>query len=105
MEEIEIDRSYRGRIGKLTDPSELGISSQIIKKKNNEKSWRYGEHPEYHKNFICISKNGTLGDIYLVDNLYIGLPSQEGYNIMNEGLSGKDAKWHRSKERPFEFEE
>src|SRR5690606_3192597 len=77
----------------------------VYKKKNKEKSFDYREYPEYHKNFISISKNGTIGDIYLVDNLYIGLPSTEGYEIMNEGLSGKDAKWHRSKVRPFEFEE
>ena len=39
---------------------------------NKLKSWKYGYHEEY--DVIIISKDGTLGDIYYVNGIYIGLP-------------------------------
>jgi hypothetical protein len=102
---MDRDTSYRARIGTKIDISELGISKEVYDKKNKEKSWGYHEHTQYNINFIVISKNGTLGDIYLVDNLYIGLPSIEGQEILNDGIEGYEAVWHRNKERPTDFEE
>lgn len=108
------DRSYRDRISEKIDPSKIGISRQIHRKRNRDKSWKYKEYPEFHINFICISKDGTLGEIFKVGDLYIGLPSSEyeGYEeilnlklekvkiplkkeIINKDISIKNAKWKR----------
>lgn len=118
-----MDKSYRDRIGKKI-PIEDIMPLDVYNKKNSENAWEYREYPELKENLICISKDGTLGDIYFVYNLYIGLPSQSikgkktvkdssgkekivyfDKPIMNDGLEGKEAKWHRDKSRPVEFEE
>lgn len=115
------DRSYRGRISEKIKPSSINITKSILDKKNKEKSWEYKEYPEFNINFICISKDGTLGEIYKVGDLYIGLPSaridgeEEILNlkrekvkrsfkkeIINFELSNADSKWKRV-EPPKEF--
>jgi hypothetical protein len=40
--------------------------------KNKTKSWKYGYDPKH--DLIIISKDGTLGEVYEIDNLTIGLP-------------------------------
>lgn len=118
-----MDKSYRDRIGKKVDIKDI-IPAKIYKNKNKEHSWEYRCYPEFNENFICISKDGTLGDIYFIYNLYVGLPSQEiqgkkttkdkegnevasyfDKEILNEGLSGKKAKWKRDETRPVEFDD
>ena len=99
---MERDRSYRGRISQRIAPVDI-MPKEVYLKKNKDKSWLYKEYPEFHINFICISKDGTLGEIYKVGNLIIGLPSVEGKEIINEDLSPDDAKWVRH-EPPIEFE-
>ena len=39
---------------------------------NKLKSWKYGYNEEF--DVIIISKDGTLGEIYYVNGIYIGLP-------------------------------
>jgi len=49
------------------------IDSKTLKKKNKYKKWEYGYNEEY--DFIVISKDGTVGDVYEIQNLKIALPS------------------------------
>ena len=48
------------------------IPKSVLTTKNRAKSWSYGYNPKY--DIIIISTNGTLGDIYEVNGLKIGLP-------------------------------
>lgn len=49
------------------------VDSKILKKKNRKKEWKYGYNSEY--DFVCISNNGTLGEIYEIQGLKIGIPA------------------------------
>lgn len=116
---MERDRSYRGRIGQKIKVETL-IPKNIYNQKNKEKSWLYKEYPEFDENFVCISKDGTLGEIWKVGEYYIGLPSstidglrikiengkkvKENFKkkIVNDGVDPDDAKWKR-KPPPKEF--
>lgn len=48
------------------------IPQSVIKTKNKNGSWKYGYDEKY--DVIIISKDGTLGEIYLIEGLLIGLP-------------------------------
>jgi hypothetical protein len=48
------------------------INNNAIVKRNINKSWKYGYDEKY--DIIIISKDGTLGEIYEIDGLIIGLP-------------------------------
>ena len=48
------------------------VPKSVHTNKNKKKSWSYGYDPKY--DIVVISKDGTLGDIYLINNLKIGLP-------------------------------
>jgi len=48
------------------------IGETAIRNKNRSKSWSYGYHKEY--DIVVISKDGTIGDIYEINGLFIGLP-------------------------------
>jgi len=50
------------------------VNPKILKKKNRFKKWEYGYNAEY--DFIVISKNGTIGEIYEIQNLKIALPAE-----------------------------
>ena len=50
----------------------LDITKSTITTKNKAKTWTYGYHEKY--DLIVISKNGTLGDVYEINGLKIGLP-------------------------------
>lgn len=112
MEKVERDRSYRDRISEKISTYKI-VPRHIYNKKNDEKSWEYKEYPEFDINFVCISKDGTLGHIYKVGDLYIGLPSSKEKGIINlnidhfnntleKPLSNDDSKWKRPK-TPKEF--
>tara|TARA_R110000822_G_scaffold127454_4_gene262984 strand:- start:5848 stop:8181 length:2334 start_codon:yes stop_codon:yes gene_type:complete len=120
---MDRDVSYRGRISQKVKYTELNITRHTFEKKNKDKSWEFREYSEFDVNFICISKDGTLGDIRKVGDLYIGLPSQtiDGNkdiindsgeretitfkkHITNGELSDYDAKWVR-KAPPIEFKQ
>lgn len=73
---MERDRSYRGVIAeKLSTFNYIKRSDYI--KKNKDRSWENRKYTEIDPNFLCISKDGTLGDIWKVGDLIIGLPSHE----------------------------
>jgi hypothetical protein len=48
------------------------IPQKVLDKKNAKNQWEYGWDPEY--DIVIISKDGTLGEIYEIQNLRIGLP-------------------------------
>lgn len=48
------------------------IPQKVLDKKNAKKEWEYGYNPEF--DIVIISKDGTLGDIYDIQNLRVGLP-------------------------------
>jgi hypothetical protein len=48
------------------------VPEKVLDKKNAKKEWEYGYNPEF--DIIIISKDGTLGDIYDIQNLRVGLP-------------------------------
>jgi hypothetical protein len=49
------------------------IDKNVVRNRNNKKSWVYGYDEKY--NIVIISKDGTLGDVYNINGLYIGLPA------------------------------
>jgi len=51
-------------------------------KKNKAKNWEYGYNEKY--DIVIISKDGTLGDIYEVQGLRIGLPKTPSKYYSNE---------------------
>ena len=50
------------------------VKPKILKKNNKYKKWEYGYNEEY--DFIVISRDGTIGDIYVIQGLKIALPKQ-----------------------------
>lgn len=61
------------------------VPEKILDKKNNKKQWEYGYDPEY--DIVIISKDGTLGQVYEIQNLRIGLP------LAPEKVDYKHNKW------------
>ena len=49
------------------------VDAKILKQKNKNKAWRYGYNPEH--DFVCISKDGTVGEFYNIQGLVIGIPA------------------------------
>lgn len=89
------DRSYRDIIATKLNPFEL-MKRQTYRQRNKDKAWQYRKYPDIDPNFICISKDGTLGEIWQVGDLKIGLPSSEGKDIMNVDVPDDDAVWKRT---------
>ena len=50
------------------------IRENTIKRLNKGKKWKYGYNKEH--DVVVISKNGTIGDVYEIQNLKIALPKQ-----------------------------
>ena len=48
------------------------IPKNVLAKKNKAKTWKYGYNDKY--NLVIISRDGTLGDVYEISNVIIGLP-------------------------------
>jgi hypothetical protein len=63
------------------------IKPSIIKKNNRYKKWKYGYDVEH--DVVVISKDGTIGEIYEIQNLKIALPKEK--NI----YKFKENKWGR----------
>lgn len=49
------------------------IDKNVVNNRNKKKSWVYGYDEKY--DIVIISKDGTLGDIYNINGLHIGIPS------------------------------
>lgn len=61
------------------------VPAKILAKRNKKKDWTYGYNSEY--DIVIISKDGTLGEVYNIQNLLIGLPAQP------EKIDYKYNKW------------
>lgn len=79
----KVNKSYRKNIHYVL---ENHIDEKLIKEKNLTKSWKYG-YNEGH-DVVVISKNGTIGQIIVINDLKIALPEQpkniRGYNVKQE---------------------
>ncbi len=64
------------------------IKPSTIKKKNSQKSWKYGYDADH--DLVIISKTGKIGEIYEIQNLKIALPDE--FEIQNF----KSKKWVNS---------
>lgn len=95
------DRSYRDSIAVKIDPLSL-IKKNVYEERNRKKTWQYRKYTDIDPNFICISKDGTLGEVWRVGNLIIGLPSIEGKEVVNQDINPDKAMWSRT-EIPQEF--
>ena len=61
------------------------IPDKILKKRNAKNDWAYGFDKEY--DIVIISKDGTIGDIYEIQNLRVALP------VIPEKIDYKFNKW------------
>ena len=62
------------------------IPEKILKRRNAKQDWQYGYDKEY--DIVIVSKDGTLGDIYSIPNLRVGLPAEP------DKVNYKHNKWH-----------
>jgi len=79
---------------KLHSVLEDAIPKSVITTKNKAKSWAYGYNEKY--DIVVISKDGTIGEIYNIQNLKVALPSKP------KNINTKFNKW-TPKESPKEF--
>lgn len=75
------------------------IPKHIIEKRNSKKQWKFGYNDEF--DVIVISKNGQIGDIYIIDGLYIAIP-KEPDEIYYRSLKKSEQYWQR-KDPPEEL--
>ena len=71
------------------------INAKILKRNNKYKKWEYGYNEKH--DIVIISKDGTIGDVYEIDNLKIALPSTPE-KVVNLG----NKKWSKV-DPPVEF--
>ena len=62
------------------------VPEKILKKRNAKQDWQYGYNQEY--DIVIVSKDGTLGDVYSIQNLRVGLP------VEPDKVNYKHNKWH-----------
>ena len=48
------------------------VPKSVLVSKNKARTWLYGYNEKY--DVIIISQDGTLGEVYYINGLYIGLP-------------------------------
>ncbi len=63
------------------------IPEKELKSNNKKKAWGYGYNKEY--DIVVISKDGTIGDIYEIQNLKIALPKQKNVYRFNKNHWGQ----------------
>ena len=74
---------------------EEGIVDDKIRKAHNKLGrWSYGYNETY--DIVIISKNGTLGSIYNINGIRIGLPAvPEHKDILNHTITKSNQRWVR----------
>ncbi len=79
-------------LGKLVD---IPISATKKKQKSKLGNWTYGYHPDIDT--VVISKDGTLGEVYNIMGLNIGLPEKpKDRDIINYDIHPLQQKWDRT---------
>lgn len=71
------------------------IPPTVLANKNNKKSWQYGYDEKY--DMVVISKNGTIGEVYNVNGLFIALPKTP------DSVYSRDKKKELQYWEPFEY--
>lgn len=71
------------------------IPANTLSIKNKKASWEYGYDEKY--DMVVISKNGTVGDVYNVNGLYIALPATP------DSVHSRDKKKENQYWQPFEY--
>lgn len=71
------------------------IPATVLANKNNKKSWQYGYDEKY--DMVVISKNGTVGDVYNINGLFIALPKTPN------SVYSRDKKKELQYWEPFEY--
>lgn len=71
------------------------VDEKVRLNRNAQKAWKYGYCEEYDT--IIISKDGTLGPIFYVNGIRIGLPEppKDRKQILNWDKTSKNQKWKR----------
>ena len=70
------------------------IPKDVIDQRNNSKSWQYGYNEEY--DMVIVSKNGTIGDIFLIEDIKIAIPKKpDNIEIENHDLHIEKQMWKR----------
>jgi len=67
------------------------INPKILKKNNRYKKWEYGYNKEY--DFVVISKDGTIGQIYEIQGLKVAIP--EEHEPFKRSKDKKEQYWQR----------
>ena len=68
------------------------VPVKILNSKNKKRNWKYGYEPKY--DIVVISKDGTLGEIYLIEGIKIGLPLAPKKCLQRHSQS-KSQYWER----------
>jgi len=71
------------------------IPANTLSIKNKKASWEYGYDEKY--DMIIISKNGTIGEIYNINGLFIALPATPD-NVYSRDKKKENQYW-----QPFEY--
>ncbi len=66
------DSQREGRESRIYEVIENHVPKTVLSKKNKAKSWTYGYDDKY--DMVVISRDGTIGDIYLIEGLRVALP-------------------------------
>lgn len=70
------------------------IDDKVRRLKNKSASWKYGYDEVIDT--VIISKNGTLGEVFRINGLNIGLPEKpEHSEILNHDKTAANQKWER----------
>ena len=64
------------------------VKPKVLKRMNRYNKWEYGYNEEH--DIVIISKTGKIGEIYKIQNLYIGLPE-----VPKDVVKFKSNKWNR----------
>jgi hypothetical protein len=68
------------------------IPKAVLAKKNKSKSWVYGYDAKY--DFVVISRNGTIGEVYNINGLKVGLPAKPR-NVFKKSANQREQYWER----------
>ena len=64
------------------------VKPKVLKRMNRYNKWEYGYSEEH--DIVIISKTGKIGEIYKIQNIYIGLPE-----VPKDVVKFKSNKWNR----------
>ena len=68
------------------------IPKRVFDQKNRNNSWMYGYNDQY--DVIILSKTGRIGEIYLINGIYIALPDVPK-NCYSRSIKTADQYWER----------